>query len=88
MYSLPSSWHGSGAETSTLYTRMRYSSKPFADALAELLRQESGDPRARINLREFFRRLEGWEYETLRKQVAGERALQPEAIEAMASRCV
>ncbi len=36
-------------------------------------------------LREFFRRLEGWEYETLRKQVAGERTLQPEAIEAMAS---
>ncbi len=88
MCSLPA-WGRSSAEapaeTSTLYTRMRYSSKPFADALAELLRQESGDPRARINLREFFRRLEGWEYETLRKQVAGERTLQPEAIEAMAS---
>ena len=66
------------------FPRFRYSAKAFPEALAELLRQEAGDPRARINLSEFFRRVEGWEYETLRKQVAGERTLQPDAIEAMA----
>ncbi|NLE74637.1 MAG: anthranilate phosphoribosyltransferase [Actinobacteria bacterium] len=85
MRSLPPSWQGSPAEASALFPRMRYSYDHFSDALADLLRQENGDPRARINLREFFRRVDGWEYETLRKQVAGERTLQPEAIEAMAA---
>jgi anthranilate phosphoribosyltransferase len=66
------------------FPRLRYTSKPFAEALEELLRQESGDPRARINLTEFFRRVDGWKYETLRKQIVSERTLQPEAIEAMA----
>ena len=70
---------------STRFPRLRYTTKPFAEALGELLRQENGDPRGRINLSEFFRRVEGWEYETLRKQVAGERTLQPEAVEAMAA---
>lgn len=69
----------------TRYPRFRYTTKPFADALADLLRREEGDARARINLSEFFRRVEGWEYETLRKQVAGERTLQPDAVEAMAA---
>jgi len=64
--------------------RWNYTSSPFSEALTELLRRDSGDPRARVNLREFFRRVEGWEYETLRKQVSAERTLQPEAIEAMA----
>lgn len=66
------------------YPRTDYTSRRFADALAELLRHESGDSRARVNLREFFGRVEGWKYETLRKQISGERTLQPEAIEAMA----
>ena len=69
----------------TRYPRFRYTSKAFAEALSDLLHQEAGDARARINLSEFFRKVEGWEYETLRKQVAGERTLQPEAIEAMAA---
>lgn len=69
----------------TRYPRFRYTTKRFSDALSELLRQEAGDPRARINLSEFFRRVDGWEYETLRKQVAGERTLQPEAVEAIAA---
>jgi len=66
------------------YSRTDYTRRRFADALAELLRQEAGDPRARVNLREFFGRVDGWKYETLRKQISGERTLQPEAIEAMA----
>ena len=66
------------------YPRMDYTSRRFADALAELLRQEAGDPHARVNLREFFGRVKGWKYETLRKQISGERTLQAEAIEAMA----
>lgn len=69
---------------STGFPRLDYTGKRFADALADLLRQEAGDPRARINLREFFARVEGWEYETLRKQISGERSLKPEAVEAMA----
>ena len=68
----------------TSFPRLRYTNKPFPDALTELLRRESGDPRAKINLTEFFKRVEGWKYETLRKQIASERTLQPEAIEAMA----
>lgn len=66
------------------YQRLAYAQKAFADALADLLRQEAGDPRARVNLRQFFKRVKGWEYETLRKQISGERTLKPEAIEAMA----
>ncbi len=68
----------------TAFPRLDYTGKRFADALADLLRQEAGDPQARINLREFFARVEGWEYETLRKQISGERGLKPEAVEAMA----
>ncbi len=67
------------------HQRLNYTGKRFSDALADLLRREAGDPHARINLREFFGRVKGWEYETLRKQIAGERALKPEAIEAMAA---
>jgi anthranilate phosphoribosyltransferase len=66
------------------FPRLRYTNKPFLDALTELLRRESGDPRSKINLTEFFKRVDGWKYETLRKQIASERTLQPEAIEAMA----
>ncbi|MHB9116143.1 MAG: anthranilate phosphoribosyltransferase [Thermoleophilia bacterium] len=66
------------------FPRLDYTRKRFADALADLLRQEAGDPHARVNLRDFFGRVEGWEYETLRKQISGERSLKPEAIEAMA----
>jgi anthranilate phosphoribosyltransferase len=61
-----------------------FSNKRFSDALADLLRLEAGDLDARVNLREFFGRVDGWKYETLRKQIAGERTLQPEAISAMA----
>ncbi len=39
----------------------------------------------RINLRRFCRRVEGWEYENLRRQIYAERTLQPQAIEAMAT---
>jgi anthranilate phosphoribosyltransferase len=66
------------------YQRLDYTQKRFAEALAELLRQERGDPKARVNLREFFGRVDGWEYETLRKQISGERTLKPDAIQAMA----
>lgn len=66
------------------FPRLDYTGKRFADALADLLRQEAGDLHARVNLREFFARVEGWEYETLRKQITGERSLKPEAMEAMA----
>ena len=61
-----------------------YAEESFAEALADLLRREQGDPLGRIRLSDFFKRVEGWEYETLRKQVVSERKLQPEAIEAMA----
>ncbi len=64
--------------------RLEYTQKPFAEALNDLLRQERGDPQARVNLREFFGRVKGWEYETLRKQITGERTLKADAIEAMA----
>ena len=66
------------------YQRVTFTQKPFADALAELVRNEQGDPGARVNLRAFFGRVEGWEYETLRKQIVGERTLKPEVIEAIA----
>jgi anthranilate phosphoribosyltransferase len=65
--------------------RLRYSSKPFAEALAEILRRQTGNPGSKINLSRFFRRVEGWEYENLRKQVSSERTLQPGAMEAMAA---
>jgi anthranilate phosphoribosyltransferase len=61
-----------------------YTQRPFAEALSELLQRERGDKAGRVNLREFFSRVSGWEYETLRKQISGERTLKPEAMEAMA----
>jgi len=61
-----------------------YSEEPFPETLANLLRREQRDPLGRVRLSDFFKRVEGWEYETLRKQVVSERKLQPEAIEAMA----
>lgn len=62
----------------------QYSTKPFAEALTELLREQAGDPRTRVSLRDFSERVDGWKYETLRKQIVADRKLQPEAIEAMA----
>jgi len=64
--------------------RPQYSKKPFAEALTDLLRKQSGDPRAKVSLRDFSGRVDGWKYETLRKQIVADRKLQPEAIEAMA----
>lgn len=66
------------------YQRLDYTQKRFAEALADLLRQERGDPGGRLNLRRFFSRVDGWEYETLRKQLSGERTLKPDAMRAMA----
>ncbi|MCL4367688.1 MAG: helix-turn-helix domain-containing protein [Actinobacteria bacterium] len=37
-----------------------------------------------MNFRAFFDEVEGWSYESLRKMLAGERTLQPDAIDAMA----
>jgi anthranilate phosphoribosyltransferase len=61
-----------------------YTQRPFAEALTELLQREAGATGGRVNLRQFFGRVSGWEYETLRKQMSGERTLKPEAMEAMA----
>lgn len=62
----------------------QYSKKPFAQTLVDLLREQAGDPNAKVSLRDFSLRVDGWKYETLRKQIAADRKLQPEAIEAMA----
>lgn len=66
------------------YQKLDYTQKRFADALADLLRQERGYTDGRVNLRQFFGRVDGWEYETLRKQLSGERTLKPDAIKVMA----
>ena len=65
--------------------RHPYSEKPFAETLTELLQQQAGDQRAKVSLRDFCGRVEGWKYENLRKQIVADRKIQPEAIEAMAT---
>ncbi len=66
--------------------REKYTCKPFAEALGDLLRERpEGGPLSRISLRAFFSRVDGWQYENLRKMVMGERTLRPEAIEAMSA---
>jgi len=53
------------------------SNKPFATALADALRERTTDPMGRVNLREFFRTVEGrWGYDSLRAMVTGDRTLQ------------
>jgi anthranilate phosphoribosyltransferase len=65
--------------------RTDFSDKRFVDALTDALRDRaSTDPEGRVNLSEFLRRVQGWQVGTLRKQVLGERSLQPAAIEAIA----
>ncbi len=73
------------AETSSVHARMRYSS-----SLSPMRWRSYSARRAEIRVLAsisvgFSAGWRGGEYETLLKQVAGERTLQPEAIEAMAS---
>lgn len=67
--------------------REPHSDKSFPAALGELLREIQFDPVAnplgRVNLTEFFKTVEGYDYNTLRKMLAGERNLRPDAIEAI-----
>ncbi len=65
-------------------SRDRYSTKPFAEALSDLLREEARGTDTKPNLTAFLRRVPGWRVDTLRKQVLAERTLQPAAVEAMA----
>jgi len=62
----------------------QYTTKPFADALTELLEQQESGTETKVNLGEFLRRVQGWREGTLRKQIASERTLQTEAVEAIA----
>ena len=61
----------------------RHTHKPFKEAIAELLREQQGNP-LRVNLFAFARTVEGWSYNTLHKMIEGERTLTKAAIEAMA----
>jgi hypothetical protein len=60
----------------------KYTSVPFKEAFADLLREKQGNP-MRTNLKEFCENVQGWSYEALRQMIEGERTLQPAAIEAM-----
>lgn len=59
--------------------------RPFAEALGELLRAQQGDPLGSISLRTFFAHIPEYSYDALRKMVRGKIPLQPQAIEAMAA---
>jgi anthranilate phosphoribosyltransferase len=65
-------------------SQQRYTTRPFADALNELLERRGSGTDTRVNLGEFLRRVEGWREGTLRKQIASERTLQAEAVKAIA----
>ena len=60
-----------------------YSVAPFKEALADLLRNQQGDP-MRVNLKEFTDKVEGYAYHSLLGMIEGRRTLQPGALEAMA----
>lgn len=61
-----------------------YSTKAFAHALVDLLREETRGSDTKVNLTAFLRRVPGWHVDTLRKQITAERTLQPAAVEAIA----
>ncbi len=61
------------------------STRPFPQALGELLRVQQGDPLGTVNLRAFFAQIPEYSYDALRKMVRGQLTLQPEAIEKMAA---
>jgi hypothetical protein len=67
----------------------RYSTKSFAESLGDLVRMVQSDPvtnpLGRVNLSDFFRMVEGYDYNTLRKMLTGERNLRADAIEAIAA---
>ncbi len=65
-------------------TRPKRSTRPFPEALGELLRVQQGDPLGSISMRAFFAHIPNYSYDALRKMVRGQLALQPQAIEAMA----
>lgn len=63
----------------------RVTTTPFARALGDLLHELGPtDAMGRVNLKAFLRRLP-WEYNAVRKQIVGERTLQPRVIEAIAN---
>lgn len=62
-----------------------YTTRPIRQAVTDLLQKEGGESAASVSLRKFSQRLTGWGYETLRKQLGNQRALQPQLIEAVAN---
>ena len=60
--------------------------QPIAEAIGDLLRKHQGLPMGRISFSAFAEEVGGWDVSTLRRMVSGKITLQPEAVEAMASR--
>jgi hypothetical protein len=66
-------------------TERKQTTRPFPQALGELLRFQQQDPLGTVNLRTFFAQIPEYSYDALRKMVRGKLPLQPQAIEAMAA---
>ena len=81
-----------GAEnTESVPSPNEYSYRPFAVTLGDLVREIQQDPVSnpvgRVNLTEFFRSVDGFEFSTLRKMITGERSLRADALTAIAASC-
>ncbi len=61
----------------------RYSHKPFAQALAEIVRELYPDPRGNLRLKPVFEQAKDYTYESLRRMELGEQALTMKAVEAI-----
>ena len=58
----------------------RYSTKPFAQALGDILRTEYGDQFGRFSLRALLSKMSGLSEEGFRLQIAGERTLKIQTV--------
>ena len=64
--------------------RSKYTQKPFAEALGEIMREQYGDRMGNFDLRPVLSQVEAYSYEALRLMLKGQRSLKLEAIEGIA----
>lgn len=64
--------------------RRKYTWKPFAEALGEIMRERYGDKLGNFDLRPVLSQVDNYSYEALRLMLKGERSLKMEAIEGIA----
>jgi hypothetical protein len=63
----------------------KYTQKPFAEALGEIMREQYGDRMGNFDLRPVLSQVETYSYEALRLMLKGQRSLKLEAIEGIAT---